>query len=125
MTADLVTRLIRILNSQTSTPERCWFAVWTGFALAKSLQGLPRLVIPHREYYVAQGPIEDALRGLHGPGLVYQSPNMWWPEDRSWFVSTEVDLPYTYGNDRMRDGASFRAGNRDLASRANRQDHLG
>lgn len=25
-----------------------------------------------------------------------QSPNLWWPEDRSWIVATEVDYAWTY-----------------------------
>jgi hypothetical protein len=23
-------------------------------------------------------------------------PNLWWPNDRSWCVSSEIDFPYTY-----------------------------
>jgi hypothetical protein len=26
----------------------------------------------------------------------FQSPSLWWPEDRSWFVHTEVDGMSTY-----------------------------
>ena len=26
----------------------------------------------------------------------HQSPNLWWPEDRSWFVATEIDVAWTY-----------------------------
>jgi hypothetical protein len=25
-----------------------------------------------------------------------RSPNLWWPEDRSWFVATEIDFGWTY-----------------------------
>jgi hypothetical protein len=25
-----------------------------------------------------------------------QSPNIWWPDDRAWFVATEVDYAWTY-----------------------------
>jgi hypothetical protein len=25
-----------------------------------------------------------------------QSPNLWWPDDRSWCVATEVDFSWTY-----------------------------
>ncbi len=25
-----------------------------------------------------------------------QTPNLWWPEDRAWFVATEIDLAWTY-----------------------------
>jgi hypothetical protein len=23
-------------------------------------------------------------------------PNLWWPDDRSWCVASEIDFPYTY-----------------------------
>jgi hypothetical protein len=23
-------------------------------------------------------------------------PNLWWPDDRTWCVASEIDLPYTY-----------------------------
>ena len=26
----------------------------------------------------------------------WQSPNLWWPDDRAWCVSTEIDLMSTY-----------------------------
>ncbi len=43
------------------------------------------------------GPIDDALRSIRAvDGTTYQSVSMWWPDDRSWFVSTEVDLAWTY-----------------------------
>jgi hypothetical protein len=25
-----------------------------------------------------------------------QSPNLWWPEDRAWFVATEIDFDSTF-----------------------------
>jgi hypothetical protein len=28
--------------------------------------------------------------------LSRQSPQWWWPADRSWFVATEIDVPWTY-----------------------------
>ncbi len=31
-----------------------------------------------------------------GSGLSRQSPQWWWPPDRSWFVATEIDDPCTY-----------------------------
>jgi len=29
-------------------------------------------------------------------GISRMSPQWWWPEDRSWFVATEIDDPWTY-----------------------------
>jgi len=25
-----------------------------------------------------------------------QSPNLWWPDDRAWFVATDIDYAWTY-----------------------------
>jgi hypothetical protein len=30
------------------------------------------------------------------PELLRRSPQWWWPEDRAWFVSSEIDDPWTY-----------------------------
>jgi hypothetical protein len=29
-------------------------------------------------------------------GIGWGGPNLWWPEDRSWCVATEIDLPWSY-----------------------------
>ncbi len=63
---------------------------------------LPTLRLPHREYYVFRGGIDKVhLVGSHiswsGPGQPYgNGPNLWWPDDRAWFVATEIDLVSTY-----------------------------
>ncbi len=45
---------------------------------------------PGREYLLFEGPVEAVATFHFGPRS-FQSPNLWWPEDRSWFVATEVD----------------------------------
>ncbi len=64
--------------------------------------------LPQRDYALYGGPIELALASLEHPRFGedddeewddarnYQSPNLWWPEDRSWFVATEIDFAWTY-----------------------------
>lgn len=93
---ELVRALVSILRPRTRTPEVCWFAVWVGYGRPQPLGALPCFGIPQREYYLASGPLDDAIPGVYGEMSRYQSASMWWPEDRSWFVSTEVDLAYTY-----------------------------
>jgi hypothetical protein len=93
---ELARALVSSLRPHTKTPELCWFAVWVGWGSDQPSSQLPRLVIPQREYYLASGSVDDAVRGVYGESSGYQSPSMWWPHDRSWFVSTEVDLAYTY-----------------------------
>jgi hypothetical protein len=36
-----------------------------------------------------KGPLSSAIGHLEGP-------NLWWPDDRSWCVASEIDFPYTY-----------------------------
>jgi hypothetical protein len=46
------------------------------------------------------GPIESVRAIGHDPfgdgSFSGQSPQWWWPSDRSWFVATEIDYPWTY-----------------------------
>lgn len=48
-----------------------------------------RVKLPHRDYLLFRGPIAKAQGWEDGP-------NLWWPDNRSWFVASEIDLPYTY-----------------------------
>ncbi len=41
-----------------------------------------------------RGPVEAASRFTFDG--VYQSPNLWWPDDRAWCVATEIDVACTY-----------------------------
>ncbi len=60
----------------------------------------PTLRLPNREYHLLSGPISavtESMVAFSG----WQSANLWWPDDRSWFVATEIDLSSTYiGGDR-------------------------
>lgn len=53
-----------------------------------------------RDVILFDGPIEAvATIGYHSSTrtpLERQSPQWWWPEDRAWFVGTEIDHPWTY-----------------------------
>jgi hypothetical protein len=47
-----------------------------------------------RSYVLIDGAIEDAGRFTFSPH--FQSPTLWWPNDQSWFVHTEIDASSTY-----------------------------
>lgn len=92
---ELAGALVSVLRPRTATPDRCWFAVWEGWGgVAPSLD--QKLELPHRGYFLATGTVDDALRTVTRLEASYQSASLWWPDDHSWFVSTEVDLAYTY-----------------------------
>ncbi len=109
-------QLAPILAQHTSTPDRCWFCLWEGYAYltgamaertawnprggyAPRPPSPPRLVpppklpagrvqLPNRNYVLFAGSVDQ------GDGW-QDGPNLWWPEDRSWCVASEVDLDYT------------------------------
>lgn len=57
----------------------------------------PRLHLPHRDYVVLAGPLRSALRiGSFAANSFWpQSPNLFWPADRTWCVATEIDFDST------------------------------
>jgi hypothetical protein len=113
------------LAGHTSTPERCWFAVWDGwgwqhpgaFGVLRSstsseplspvesappawqldLTG-PTFALPGRDYRLFGGPVAAATRVGHWvtrEWFIPQSPSIIWPADHSWWVATEVDADST------------------------------
>ncbi|MFF2623804.1 hypothetical protein [Oerskovia jenensis] len=51
----------------------------------------PMLALPHRDYHLWHGPLVAATAFA----TMSQSPTLWWPDDRSWFVCTELDTVAT------------------------------
>ena len=89
--------LIEHLRLATTTPERCYFALWNGFADSVVPPGLgPKLELPNRRYDVFFGPVEGARTSLSDISWSHQSANLWWAADHAWCVATEIDLPWTY-----------------------------
>ena len=104
--------LTPLINALSNTREDqnvdCMFAYWRGWGtLAANLQALTGLrtwtsesessahiSISKREYVLLSGPIQALNRKFEGPGLRL-TPQLWWPEDRRWFVSTDIDLEFT------------------------------
>jgi hypothetical protein len=92
----LIPTLASALARHTTTPERCWFAVWNGFgATRRDVRRAPTFLAPHREYHLLRGPTESAAESVTEPPFE-QSPNLWWPDDRAWCIATEIDLNSTY-----------------------------
>jgi hypothetical protein len=106
--------LLDVLARQSPSPGPCWFAIWDGYAW---LHGPPavspltrdggaagppawitpspaRLQLPSRSYALYRGGLDTAQALWDLPWE--QSPNLWWPDDHSWCVATEIDLTSTY-----------------------------
>jgi hypothetical protein len=53
--------------------------------------------LPQRNYLLYSGTIDRALESPMEPFPFFdQSPNLWWPDDRAWFVATEIDFDSTF-----------------------------
>lgn len=111
MTTGDARALVTVLRGHTTTPHRCWFCVWEGYGWlnthdsdlpglsvppdqrAPSILASPKATVNGRGYFLFQG---DAQLALSLSERVRQTPNIWWPMDRSWCVVSDVDLDCTY-----------------------------
>ena len=60
--------------------------------IGPALAEVPRFALPDRTYYLVQGSL-SALVGLRYPDDDgWRNPDLFWPDDRSWFVATDVDF---------------------------------
>jgi len=107
-----------LVSPHTTTPEHVWFCVWSGYggltidpgrrpagsrgggdwlhARSSAPGGLePTVLLSDRDYHLFRGDISQVgVSYVESPS--WQSANLWWPEDRAWFVATEIDLSWTY-----------------------------
>jgi hypothetical protein len=92
------------------TGERCWCAAWEGGN--QSLKAAPRFDLPFRRMCLYETDLLALRHLMRGPERCGDSLSVssWWPDDHSWYVSTDVDLDSTYI------GASGAAANRILSS---------
>jgi hypothetical protein len=113
----LLRSMAGFLERWTDGAELCWFAMWEGngawWREAHSdltsdgpkqdpfdderdavLGSTPRVHTQHRDYFLMRGPLASVLTLYDAAGE--QSPALWWPDSRAWFVSTEVDAFSTY-----------------------------
>ncbi|MDZ7676030.1 MAG: hypothetical protein U5K30_13310 [Acidimicrobiales bacterium] len=42
------------------------------------------------------GSLDAASRIRRPDGAGLQYPDLWWPDDRNWFIATDTDLAWTY-----------------------------
>ena len=88
--------LADVLGRFTTTPSECWFAVWDGYGDAPYRRGeAPLISMPQRPMVLLRGPLRAASTAFRSRGWP-ESASLWWPEDRSWCVATDIDLMSTY-----------------------------
>jgi hypothetical protein len=79
--------LLAVLSTHTSSADG-WFLSWSGYADV-ALSG-PVVSLPMgRDLFLLRGPL-GAYADFRDP------PSYWWPEDRAWCVSTDVDFEWCY-----------------------------
>ena len=66
-------------------------------SIRAALREVPRVRMPLRVYYLLTGPAVAAseLRDPSSPES-WQRPDLFWPDDRRWFVATDVDFWSVY-----------------------------
>jgi hypothetical protein len=72
-------------------------------SIRAALSTLPKLDLPNRRYYLLCGAITAASKIVRPDGNFPQPPDLWWPEDRRWFVASDTDLDWCYigGSERL------------------------
>ncbi|PTR30351.1 hypothetical protein C8K36_102199 [Rhodococcus sp. OK519] len=85
--------LAMVLADFTATPDACRLALCEILNVLDVPPGIERLHLPARPMVLFCGPLSaaDARFSSFGHG-----PSLWWPDDRSWCVATDVDLMTTY-----------------------------
>lgn len=105
--------LARFLSDFTATSDRAVFAIWEGYGQfnagamstltpsgTESMGSPPEILAAERmlglgrRYLLYAGPLSAI--GSFFVDFWWDSPNLWWPEDRSWCVGTDIDLESTY-----------------------------
>lgn len=86
--------LVDVLAAHTTTPNRCWCCVWEGYGLPAASATSLRVTVPQRAFVLHVGTLEEATASF--APWTHQSANLWWPDDASWCVASEIDLVSTY-----------------------------
>ena len=65
-------------------------------SIRTALSRLPSFDLPNRRYYLVYGAVTAASEIERPDGKFPQPPDLWWPEDRRWFVGGDTDLEWCY-----------------------------
>lgn len=96
---ELAYLLSEILRIHTTTPQLCWFGIWGGYNCINQdpvTTQAPGFGFSGQVCYLFQAPVQAASNSFCADESFPQSANLWWPDDKKWFVATEIDLMSTY-----------------------------
>lgn len=95
--------LTELLAVHTTSPQRCWVCFWEGSGIHEAIQrineAVPHIQLPDRGYYLLNVPLDKIAKGVfidYGHSYDPLIPSLWWPDDRTWCVATEIDFRWTY-----------------------------
>lgn len=63
-------------------------------SVRESLGAIPTFELPNRRYHLLRGPVRAASQIERPDGGFPQPPDLWWPDDRRWFVAGDTDLDW-------------------------------
>ncbi len=123
--SDQMPTLLEVLATETATPDHCYFLVWEGFASStdvapdthpgarpeadavpgvapdqvapQSIPTAPKVVVPHRAYWLFRGRLVDVgtwdtADGWSGGFRLGDAEAAFiWPADHAWCVAKDVD----------------------------------
>lgn len=97
---EVASALADVLGRHTTTPDKCFFAVWAGYSdIRDELAGAPVVVLPpEREMYLLEGPVEAATEAFDEQRS--RRSLRWWPTDQTWCVGNDLyaDSVYVAGS---------------------------
>ncbi|BAH51822.1 hypothetical protein [Rhodococcus opacus] len=83
-----------VLSRYTTTPNECYFCMWTGWDTA--IPVAPNFVFSNRDYWLFRGTLTDYADWndsdpVRWPYGYSPDPAFIWPADRAWCVTNDVD----------------------------------
>lgn len=92
--------LLKHLAEKTSVPREIWMLIWSGYGGPADIIGLPievseQLTASGRKYILRLGEILSSEEERQD-SLFEHPPSFWWPADRTWFASSDIDASSTY-----------------------------
>ena len=59
---------------------------------SSGLASISRSTLPERTYYLMEGPVGAGREPRDPVSSQWRNPDLFWPDDRRWFVATDVDF---------------------------------
>jgi hypothetical protein len=92
--------LLAHVSEGATTPDQIWMLIWFGYGEPADAIGLPikvseQLTGSGRQYVLRQGEIASSEEEQRD-SLFEHAPSFWWPDDRTWFASSDIDSSSTY-----------------------------